>query len=180
MNFELVQLETGGGNFATGNLGAARGAKGEWAAGCSVSAPPRWSMLDSIVLREYQVAQIASSRPRGPTGLVIPGRASWREPGIHNHHCSFCTRGRPQLFHHYGLWLWFRAHRGACHRAALRADPLAISRNDEKLLPPELPLQLNLGALEPRTLRLRQILSRAIDVKRQHRQRRAVGAALAP
>src|SRR6201995_2340357 len=26
-NFELVQLETGGGNFATGNLVAARGAK---------------------------------------------------------------------------------------------------------------------------------------------------------
>src|ERR1700716_601363 len=46
-------------------------------------------------------------------------------------------------------------------------------------LPPKLMFQLDLRAFQPRTLRLRQRLAGAVDIKGQHRQRRAIGAGLA-
>src|SRR4051794_4744599 len=55
---------------------------------------------------------------------------------------------------------------------------LARHRAD-RLLPPELPLQLHLRALQPRALGLRQGLAGTVDIKGQHRQRRAIGAGLA-
>ena len=42
----------------------------------------------------------------------------------------------------------------------------------------KLMLQLDLGPLQPRPLRLWQGLAGAVDVKGQHRERRAIGAAL--
>src|ERR1700682_2503038 len=43
----------------------------------------------------------------------------------------------------------------------------------------KLMFQLDLRAFQPRTLRLRQLLAGAVDIKGQHRQRRAIGAGLA-
>src|ERR1700755_1237209 len=43
----------------------------------------------------------------------------------------------------------------------------------------KLPLQLDLGALQPLALSLRQRLAGTVDIECQHRQRRAVGAGLA-
>src|SRR4051812_25467144 len=39
--------------------------------------------------------------------LVIPGRASWREPGIHNHMIRlFIRAGAPSRLGNAPLWLW--------------------------------------------------------------------------
>ena len=49
----------------------------------------------------------------------------------------------------------------------------------ELVVPAKLPLQLALGTLQPLALRLRQGLAGAVDIKRQHRERRAIGAGFA-
>src|SRR3979490_1215516 len=43
----------------------------------------------------------------------------------------------------------------------------------------ELVIPLGLGGLQPVALRFRQRLAGAVDIKRQHRERRAIGACLA-
>src|SRR3984893_10256117 len=55
----------------------------------------------------------------------------------------------------------------------------AVPKNSRSLVLSKLVLQLGLGALQPVALGFRQRLAGAVDIKRQHRQRRAIGAGLA-
>ena len=79
---------------------------------------------------------------RGFFPVVIPGRATWREPGIHNHGIVFGARWGASHDQIRQSWLWipgprFRASRNdnggipRCAIAHLRLGPRGAPRNDE-------------------------------------------------